>query len=171
MKLYNNMTPDEANKDGAGHGSNAGNNGTESERETTGGGAGGASRSGGSNPQEDFSEFLWMEHQEEFDEQVLKELEDEEIINFFYNLTEAENEAEAEANALQQNHVAGPATATQPQPQPRNEDGSLTDVTSRFGQLGFSSRLNPNAQEFVPQVRQQQYQSNSVPVSESGGSS
>lgn len=56
------MTPDEV-KDG-------GNNSTASERSSSSAGAIGTARSGGTNQQEDFSEFLWMENQEEFDEQV-----------------------------------------------------------------------------------------------------
>lgn len=95
--------------------------------------------------------------------QVLKELEDEEVMNFYLNMTEAETEAEEEANAMQGHQNPTSAGAA-------NADARVSEVTSELSQLGFSSRLNPNAQEFVPQGRQQPYQSNSVPVSESGGS-
>jgi len=103
MRLHGKMTPDEV-KDG-------GNNSTAPEGNSSGGGGGGGgavgtNRAGGSNS-EDFSEFLWMEHQEEFDEQVItfllkkdlgfsmsfnkistcisgaEELEDEEVMNFY----------------------------------------------------------------------------------------
>jgi len=81
-------------------------------------------------------------------------------------MTEAENEAEEEANAAQNLQTPTPGGAARA----ANADARVSEVTSELNQLGFASRLNPNAQEFVPQMRNQPYQSNSVPVSESGGS-
>jgi len=162
MRLHGNMTPDEAKGGGGGENNSA----PEGNSSGGGGGAVAANRGGGGNPEDDFSEFLWMEHEEEFDEQVLRELEDEEILNFYYNLTEAENEAEA----LAAQNPPPPSNSQSQLTNTNNTDASVSDVTAELSQLGFASRLNPNAQEFVPGMRQPNCQTNSVPVSESKSS-
>lgn len=36
--------------------------------------------------QGDFSEFLWMEHEDEYDREVIRELEEEDMINYYFDL-------------------------------------------------------------------------------------
>jgi len=122
----------------------------------------------------DFSEYLWMEHEEEFDEQVLKELEDEEMINYYFELYEAsmeEEEARKRNGHVSGHHssqnglpgrggpsnfppgcsvgIPGPASHAGPRPTYRNRD-EIDQITRGIDRVSFASRLNPNAAEFVP---------------------
>lgn len=88
---------------------------------------------------------------------VLRELEDEEVQNFYFNLTEAENEFEAEV-ALQDLQAGSSAVAGAP---PQGGDSLVQQITSGLSQMNFTSRFNPDAAEFVPRT-----QSSSVLTSE-----
>jgi hypothetical protein len=145
----------------------------------------GTSTGGSADP--DFSEYLWMEHEEEFDEQVLKELEDEEMINYYFELYEASMEEEARKRNGHigsphpaQNGIAGRSSghphppnyppacsvgipgaapyAAGVRPPYRNQQQRVDDVEQitrgldRVNFAGASSRLNPNAAEFVPRT-------------------
>ncbi|ODN04146.1 Polyadenylate-binding protein-interacting protein 2B [Orchesella cincta] len=131
----------------AASGSNAGSGGNQS-----------SSQPGTGEPAVDFSEYLWMENEEEFDSQVLQELEDEEMINYYYELYEA---------SLNENGTWGPNTAnirfTGPPPPFTNpssgseQEDSVEALTQGMNSRlslggGGGSRLNPEAAEFVPRA-------------------
>jgi len=132
--------------------------------------------SSASNQEPDFSEYLWMEHEEEFDEQVLRELEDEEMINYYFELYEAsieEEEARKRGSTNVNNghnippHVAERNTPASVPPgcsfnipestqsyiggysSYQNQD-EIEEITRGFNRVSFASRLNPNAAEFIP---------------------
>jgi len=102
----------------------------------------------------DFSEFLWMEHEEEFDEQVMKELEDEEMINYYFELYEASLEEEATTGQHNGAELRVPAPPCQQfrnlPPQNQADHDRVDDLARGFNRLNFASRLNPNAAEFIP---------------------
>lgn len=86
--------------------------------------------------------------------QVLRELEDEEMINYYYELYEA---------SLNENGTWGPNTAnirvTGPPPPFSNpstesqEDDPVESLTEGISsRLTMNSRLNPEAAEFVPRA-------------------
>jgi hypothetical protein len=138
-----------------------------------------ATTNGSSGSQEpDFSEYLWMEHEEEFDEQVLRELEDEEMINYYFELYEAsieEEEARKRSSTNVNNgHNIPPPVAERNAPASvppgcsfnipestqsyiggynnssyQNQD-EIEEITRGFNRVSFASRLNPNAAEFIP---------------------
>lgn len=122
----------------------------------------------------DFSEYMWMEHEEEFDEQVLRELEDEEMINYYFELYEqsVEDEARKRNHTANSHHNPHPRQAERrdppnaapgctfriPQATPpfiggyppfRNQE-EVDEITTGLDRVNFTSRLNPNAAEFVP---------------------
>lgn len=117
----------------------------------------------------DFSEYMWMENEEQFDRQVLAELEEEELIE---QCMEAmlEDELLAQSTAAHQlnqngqnsnndtDHLINGTTGTSTN---SNEDGqdirglceALDKVsTNNFGSADKST-LNPLAAEFVPATR------------------
>ena len=72
----------------------------------------------------DFSEYLWMEHEEQFEEEVMKELEEEALMNECI-------EAMLEEEMMELNDVSN-------------------FVRLDFADLVNRSDLNPDAAEFVP---------------------
>lgn len=87
----------------------------------------------------DFSEYLWMENEEEFDKQVMQQLEEEALME---QCIEAMLEDEL---ASQDNQWSSGA------------QDSVTDICSQMSslrvnntELAKSSKLNPLAAEFVP---------------------
>jgi len=110
----------------------------------------------------DFSEFLWMEHEEEYDEQVMKELEDEEMLNYYFDLYEDTLEAEANGQIVNGPSFPPPQSCELPRELAREMSRELAREIPRGGQQGddlsrdfnrvmtFSSNLNPDAAEFVP---------------------
>lgn len=99
---------------------------------------------------DDFSEYMWMEHEDDYDREVLKELHEEETMNYYCDLFE-----EAQANGpLRGNHHL---IASNPPPEPtieiRNGIDGLSDRFTRVINFGSGpSRLNPDAPEFVPRL-------------------
>jgi len=116
----------------------------------------------------DFSEFLWMEHEDEFDEQVLKELEDEEIFNYYVDMygEEQEERGSRPPNRSQQqppqHHQGGPVPpgcnrrmpdAPRGRYAPPSEPATeVDDITRGMDRVNFGGRLNPHAAEFVPRT-------------------
>jgi len=107
---------------------------------------------GGGQEPVDFSEFLWMENEEEFDEQVLRELEDEEMINYYFDLYEDSLEAEANGVPYRHDHELGHAAATNNtnNSEPARPNPSADDLSLDLNRILTFSTLNPNAAEFVP---------------------
>lgn len=91
---------------------------------------------------DDFSEFLWMEHEDDYDREVLKELHEEETMNYYCDLFE-----EAQANGPLPRSFQLIAPPLDPTLEIRHD---LDGVTDRFSRINFGSRLNPDAPEFVP---------------------
>ncbi|XP_017786080.1 PREDICTED: polyadenylate-binding protein-interacting protein 2B isoform X1 [Nicrophorus vespilloides] len=77
----------------------------------------------------DFSEYMWMENEEEFDKEVLQRLEEEELMEqcMLQHMLDNENQTPA-ANTNNQNNA-----------------NSKSDE-----EMAKSSTLNPHAAEFVP---------------------
>lgn len=131
----------------------------------------------------DFSEFLWMEHEDEYDQEVgmpstldntvhfvffnrsyrcvfiifkvMRELEEEEMINYYFDLYQDSLQAEANGQEYPLAHILGSAgSSTNHQGTGNNAAvGAGEDLSSRFNSvLNFQSTLNPNAAEFVPRT-------------------
>jgi len=138
-------------------GTNPGENAVEA-AEPVGNASGGSGNSGnnpeihqpatnGSSNEPDFSEYLWMEHEDDFDQQVLNELHEEETLNYYCDLYE---EAQENDHMHSNHHFIAP----NPPPMPTIEIRTGADALSaQFDRvLNFSSRLNPEAPEFVPRL-------------------
>ncbi|KAK7791443.1 hypothetical protein R5R35_010927 [Gryllus longicercus] len=106
----------------------------------------------------DFSEYLWMEHEEEFDKQVMKELEEQELMQ---QCVQAMLEDEREIYNIH-NQIASPpssqqwSTATNCSPALVNNLPDLCQGVENLqvrDNLVKHSTLNPNAAEFVPRRR------------------
>lgn len=89
----------------------------------------------------DFSEYMWMENEEEFDKEVLQRLEEEELMEQCMIRHMLDNERPAAA-------VADPAQQQQQQQQQQPP----AQQQQQAGGLGVprASTLNPHAAEFVP---------------------
>jgi len=119
----------------------------------------------------DFSEFLWMEHEDEYDEQVLKELEDEEMINYYFEMYEDSVEEgrnppnrppnnsrnqypqpyHQQAGAIPPGCMGrGGGTPRGRYPPASEPVNDVDDITRGMDRVGFQARLNPDAAEFVP---------------------
>ncbi|XP_022184138.1 polyadenylate-binding protein-interacting protein 2 isoform X1 [Nilaparvata lugens] len=121
----------------------------------------------------DFSEYMWMENEEEFDKQVMQQLEEEELMEqCIQAMLEDERDIRSnnQYNSSQQNN----STHAQNQSQSRQQvprvsarqtwsNGSLNgqqDICNGMenlrvqdqDELAKQSTLNPNAAEFVPRV-------------------
>jgi len=99
---------------------------------------------------DDFSEYMWMEHEDDYDREVLKELHEEETMNYYCDLFE---EAQANGPLRGTHHLI----ASNPPPEPtieiRNGVDGLSDRFTRVINFGSGpSRLNPDAPEFVPRL-------------------
>jgi len=115
-------------------------------------------RGGGEGGENPFSDYLWMENMEEFDQEILRQLEEEILISHYTDLYE---------DSLLEDGSAGPTTASlcvmnTPIIPPlalgvgASPSGELDAVAQQFTQslnlssTSANSRLNPNAAEFVP---------------------
>ncbi|CAL8071845.1 unnamed protein product [Orchesella dallaii] len=167
MKLptdNSNSSEEQSVSSSAENGGAAAAEGSQAQAAASGSNAGSGGNNNSQNPGQpapgdvDFSEYLWMENEEEFDSQVLQELEDEEMINYYYELYEA---------SLNENGTWGPNTAnirfTGPPPpfsnpsagseQEDSVDALTQGINSRLSLGGGGgSRLNPEAAEFVPRA-------------------
>ncbi|XP_031773751.1 polyadenylate-binding protein-interacting protein 2 isoform X2 [Apis florea] len=93
----------------------------------------------------DFSEYLWMENEEEFDKEVIQQLMEEELTEECLKAM-WEDERQHERNT---NSIAW-STATS---MPENNSAELCQQLSNLkmhDDLAKQSTLNPNAAEFVP---------------------
>ncbi|XP_050433628.1 polyadenylate-binding protein-interacting protein 2B [Adelges cooleyi] len=91
----------------------------------------------------DFSEYMWMENQEEFDLQVMKELEEKELMKECLEAMLDEEHSKSNGNSS-------------------NGDGQTNGMVNRIERLSLNScnngdqprqstsTLNPDAAEFVP---------------------
>lgn len=113
----------------------------------------------------DFSEYMWMENEEEFDKQVMQQLEEEALMEQCIEaMLEDEREIRNTYYNIQNNHHnnASPQEPALIIPQPWS-DSSLnpTDLCNGMenlqvndqDELAKQSTLNPNAAEFIPQQR------------------
>ncbi|XP_076240697.1 polyA-binding protein interacting protein 2 isoform X2 [Calliopsis andreniformis] len=97
------------------------------------------------NEESDFSEYLWMENEEEFDKEVIQQLVEEELTEECLKAM-WEDERQHERNT---NSVAW-STAT------NTSENNGTELCQQFSNLKMhddlakQSTLNPNAAEFVP---------------------
>ncbi|KAI4490650.1 PREDICTED: polyadenylate-binding protein-interacting protein 2 isoform X1 [Polistes canadensis] len=93
----------------------------------------------------DFSEYLWMENEEEFDKQVLQQLEEEELME---ECLEAmlEEERQHERNI---NSTAWSTAASIPYNNGAELCQQLSDLRMH-DDLAKQSTLNPDAAEFIP---------------------
>ncbi|XP_066993262.1 polyadenylate-binding protein-interacting protein 2 [Anabrus simplex] len=109
----------------------------------------------------DFSEYMWMENEEEFDKQVMQQLEEEALME---QCIEAMLEDERELRDIHnQVTTANNGEAHQPwstgtdyTPPPGNAAPDLCQTMENLSvqdDLAKQSTLNPNAAEFVPQRR------------------
>ncbi|XP_035729641.1 polyadenylate-binding protein-interacting protein 2-like isoform X1 [Vespa mandarinia] len=93
----------------------------------------------------DFSEYLWMENEEEFDKQVLQQLEEEELMEECLEaMLEEERQHERNINSTAW------STATSI---PYNNGAELCQQLSDLrmhDDLAKQSTLNPDAAEFIP---------------------
>ncbi|XP_075223184.1 polyA-binding protein interacting protein 2 [Lycorma delicatula] len=112
----------------------------------------------------DFSEYMWMENEEEFDKQVMQQLEEEALMEQCIEaMLEDEREIRYAYYNNQNNHhnnVSQQPALIIPQPW---SDSSLNpaDLCNEMeslrvqdhDELAKQSTLNPNAAEFIPQQR------------------
>ncbi|XP_012528662.1 polyadenylate-binding protein-interacting protein 2 [Monomorium pharaonis] len=93
----------------------------------------------------DFSEYLWMENEEEFDKQVLQQLEEEELME---ECLEAMLEEERQHQRNMSSTAWSTATGT--------SDNNATELCQQLSSLRMQddlakqSTLNPDAAEFIP---------------------
>lgn len=116
----------------------------------------------------DFSEYMWMENEEEFDKQVMQQLEEEELMEqCIQAMLEDERDIRSN-NSNQFNNQQNNSNQSQSRQVPRVSarqpwsNGSLNgqDICNGMenlrvqdqDELAKQSTLNPNAAEFVPRV-------------------
>ncbi|XP_077266692.1 polyA-binding protein interacting protein 2 [Temnothorax americanus] len=93
----------------------------------------------------DFSEYLWMENEEEFDKQVLQQLEEEELME---ECLEAMLEEERQHQRNMSSTAWSTATGT--------PDSNAAELCQQLNSLRMQddiakqSTLNPDAAEFIP---------------------
>lgn len=97
----------------------------------------------------DFSEYMWMENEEEFDKEVLQQLEEEEL---------AEECMKAMLEDEKQHvRTTNPTTWSTATNSPDNNGAELCQQLSSLrmhDDLAKESKLNPHAAEFVPAFKQ-----------------
>ncbi|CAH0730880.1 unnamed protein product, partial [Brenthis ino] len=88
-------------------------------------------------PQDDFADYMWMENEEEFDKQVMQQLEEEALMEQCIEAMLEDEQREQRLRPVSNGHNHYPTTS--------NGQGSLSleEAVSR-------STLNPLAAEFVP---------------------
>ncbi|KAK5896490.1 hypothetical protein CesoFtcFv8_009640 [Champsocephalus esox] len=87
--------------------------------------------------EEPFAEFLWMEHEEEFNQQVEEQLREEDFIErCFEELWEEEEERESFIPSRDLPHLQG-----------------IQSDVHKDADYPIYSRLNPNAKEFTPGIQ------------------
>lgn len=96
----------------------------------------------------DFSEYLWMENEEEFDKQVLQQLEEEELM-------EECLEAMLEEERQHERNINSTAWSTATSISDNNAAELCQQLSGLRMQddLAKQSTLNPDAAEFVPAVK------------------
>lgn len=95
----------------------------------------------------DFSEYMWMENEEEFDKEVLQQLEEEELME---ECLEAMLEEERQHQRNLSSAAWSTATSTE------NNGAELCQQLSNLqvhDELAKQSTLNPDAAEFVPSFK------------------
>lgn len=110
----------------------------------------------------DFSEYMWMENEEEFDKEVMQQLEEEALME---QCIEAMLEDERELDGMQNGagNTNGSSENCHPWTPPTENgvqaNNSPADICQNMenlrvqDDLARQSTLNPNAAEFVPQRR------------------
>ncbi|KAF5291987.1 hypothetical protein FQA39_LY14148 [Lamprigera yunnana] len=100
-----------------------------------------------SNAENDFAEYLWMENEEEFDKQVMQQLEEEELMEQCIEAMLAEEHRSTNAETFERINTATPLEA---------ENIAMMEIVNNF-KLNLvdvtNSTLNPLAAEFVPDAR------------------
>lgn len=86
----------------------------------------------------DFSEYLWMENEEEFEQQIMQQLEEEALMQQCIEAMQADME-------LSSNNQNGSQTTSNDALTCGIQNLSVNDNTQ-------TSKLNPNAAEFVPRT-------------------
>lgn len=81
----------------------------------------------------DFSEYMWMENEEEFDKEVLQRLEEEELME----------------QCMLQHMLDEPSQANNSQNRPSRNNTNQREKQENT-EMAKSSTLNPHAAEFVP---------------------
>jgi len=109
----------------------------------------------------DFSEYLWMENEEEFDKQILQQLEEEALMEHCLEVM-LDHERDVDNAPYFTPSSASSGNDTQP---PAWSDGQQAENGSDLcyqmatmkvqdkEEIAKQSTLNPNAAEFVPQSR------------------
>ncbi|XP_032675399.1 polyadenylate-binding protein-interacting protein 2 [Odontomachus brunneus] len=96
----------------------------------------------------DFSEYLWMENEEEFDKQVLQQLEEEELMEECLEaMLEEERQHERNINSTAWSTATGTSD---------NNTAELCQQLSGLkmqDDLAKQSTLNPDAAEFIPAIK------------------
>ncbi|XP_054261148.1 polyadenylate-binding protein-interacting protein 2 [Macrosteles quadrilineatus] len=116
--------------------------------------------SGGETPtaSDDFSEYLWMENEEEFDKQILQQLEEEALMEHCLEVMmdhEHHLDTMRFLSSLSSDDTHSPSWSGDQQAQNGSElcrQMSNLRVQDK-DELAKQSTLNPNAAEFVPQSR------------------
>ncbi|KAK0183365.1 hypothetical protein PV327_001414 [Microctonus hyperodae] len=96
----------------------------------------------------DFAEYMWMENEEEFDKQVMEQLEEEELME---ECLEAMLEEERQHQRNQTSTAWSHATSAD-----SNSGNELCQQLNSLrvhGDLAKTSTLNPDAAEFVPSFK------------------
>ncbi|CAK1547900.1 unnamed protein product [Leptosia nina] len=88
-------------------------------------------------PQDDFADYMWMENEEEFDKQVMQQLEEEALMEQCIEAMLEDEQRERHRRTNGHNNNNGPTTSNS------SNTASLQEAVSR-------STLNPLAAEFVP---------------------
>lgn len=99
-------------------------------------------------PEAQFADYMWMEHEEEFDKQVLQQLEEEELME---ECLEAMLEEERQHHRNQTSSAWATATSAT-----ENNGAELCQQLNSLrvhDELAKQSTLNPNAAEFIPTVK------------------
>ncbi|XP_044741648.1 polyadenylate-binding protein-interacting protein 2 [Chrysoperla carnea] len=119
----------------------------------------------------DFSEYMWMENEEQFDRQVMAELEEEELIE---QCMEAMLEDELQQSHNQSlNSTNLPSTQGQNDSSSSNNEDDILSLCDALDKVSTSysvdkSTLNPLAAEFVPGSRVNTQQSTHVTSASAG---
>lgn len=110
------------------------------------------SSAGGPNYDEDFSEYLWMEHEEEFERQEMQRLEEEALMEHCYEVM-LQDELDAQESEDQEQLAAlNESTNSKDSSKDLCIELSTLQVNNNRKVNVETSTLNPLAAEFVPSI-------------------